>query len=73
MAYGNASTIVHSPGARGVGTVRYPRLVPKDEPSAEALAVRTLTNLYNERPTWRALAIRSSMMPCSPRTAGSRG
>jgi type II restriction/modification system DNA methylase subunit YeeA len=37
---------------RGVGTVRYPRLVPKDELSAKQLAKRTLTNLYNDRPTW---------------------
>ena len=37
---------------RGVGTVRYPRLIPKDELSAKQLARRTLTNLYNDRPTW---------------------
>jgi len=42
----------------GIGTVRYPRLVPKDEESAKQLARRTLTNLYNERPTWLDLAHR---------------
>ncbi len=36
--------------------VRYPRLVPKDEASAKLLAKRTLTNLYNARPTWLTLA-----------------
>jgi type II restriction/modification system DNA methylase subunit YeeA len=43
---------------RGIGTVRYPRLIPKDETAAEQLAKRTLTNLYNERPTWLDLAHR---------------
>ena len=47
---------VVEPNARGIGTVRYPRLVPKDEDAAKALAKRTLTNLYNERPTWLDLA-----------------
>lgn len=42
----------------GIGTVRYPRLVPKDDKAAELLAKRTLTNLYNERPTWLDLAHR---------------
>jgi hypothetical protein len=32
--------------------IRYPRLVPRDEKTAGELAKRTLTNLYNERPTW---------------------
>ena len=41
---------------RGIGTVRDPRTVPKDEPCAKQLAKRTLTNLYNERPTWLDLA-----------------
>lgn len=44
--------------ARGVGTVRYPRLVPKDAASAAKLKTRTLTNLYNERPAWLAAAHR---------------
>ena len=47
---------VHDPDARGIGTVRYPRLVPKDGECAAKLKLRTLTNLYNERPTWLALA-----------------
>lgn len=35
-----------------VGTVRYPRLEPRDDDCAKKLAKRTLTNLYNERPAW---------------------
>ncbi len=46
---------VHDPDARGIGTVRYPRLVAKDAHVFD-LAKRTLTNLYNERPTWLDLA-----------------
>jgi hypothetical protein len=38
--------------------VRYPRLVPRDDACAAKLARRTLTNLYNERPTWLDLAHR---------------
>jgi type II restriction/modification system DNA methylase subunit YeeA len=34
-----------------IGTVRYPRLVPKDAECAKQLKRRTLTNLYNQRPT----------------------
>ena len=41
-----------------IGTVRYPRIVPKDEGCAKKLKKRTLTNLYNERPTWLDLAHR---------------
>jgi type II restriction/modification system DNA methylase subunit YeeA len=44
--------------AGGIGTVRYPRIVPKDPESAKLLARRTLTNVYNERPTWLDLAHR---------------
>lgn len=40
----------------GVGTVRYPRLEPKDAEHAAQLKKRTLTNLYNERPAWLAHA-----------------
>ncbi|MDY0144614.1 MAG: N-6 DNA methylase [Kiritimatiellia bacterium] len=40
----------------GTNTVRYPRIVPKDDASAALLKKRTLTNLYNERPTWLDLA-----------------
>ena len=47
---------VHDPDERGIGTVRYPRLVPKDAECAANLKARTLTNLYNQRPTWLALA-----------------
>lgn len=41
-----------------IGTVRYPRMVARDEECAKELAKRTLTNLYNERPTWLDLAHR---------------
>lgn len=41
---------------RGIGTVRYPRIVAKDEGAAAHLAKRTLTNLYNQRPAWLGLA-----------------
>ncbi len=36
--------------------MKYPRVVPKGDKEAEQLAKRTLTNLYNERPTWLDLA-----------------
>ena len=49
---------VHNPDDRGIGTVRYPRIVPADEACAAKLKKRTLTNLYNERPTWLDLAHR---------------
>jgi len=44
------------PGKNGIGTVRYPRLEPKDADCAKKLKDRTLTKLYNERPTWLDLA-----------------
>jgi hypothetical protein len=47
---------VHDPDARGIGTVRWPRIVAKDAECAAKLAKRTLTNLYNERPAWLANA-----------------
>jgi restriction-modification enzyme MmeI-like protein len=47
---------LHDPDERGIGTVRYPRVVPKDEEKAEKLKERTLTHLYNQRPTWLDLA-----------------
>jgi type II restriction/modification system DNA methylase subunit YeeA len=50
------ASYVHDPDSRGIGTVRYPRIAPKDGDCAEALAVRTLTNLYNQRPGWLDLA-----------------
>jgi type II restriction/modification system DNA methylase subunit YeeA len=50
------SRYVTEPNSKGIGTVRYPRVVPADEAAAKKLAKRTLTNLYNERPTWLDLA-----------------
>ncbi len=47
---------VADPDARGIGTVRYPRIVPADAACAAKLKPRTLTNLYNERPAWLDLA-----------------
>lgn len=47
---------VENPDDRGIGTVRYPRIVPKDAECAKELKKRTLTNLYNQRPTWLDLA-----------------
>ncbi|MCY2993154.1 MAG: class I SAM-dependent DNA methyltransferase [Planctomycetota bacterium] len=47
---------VHEPDLLGIGTVLYPRLVPKDEDCAKELKQRTLTNLYNKRPTWLDMA-----------------
>ena len=41
-------------GAFKIGTVRYPRLVARDAECAARLKERTLTKLYNERPTWLA-------------------
>ena len=49
---------VHDPDDRGIGIVRYPRLVAKDDECAEQLKRRTLTNLYNQRPAWLDLAHR---------------
>ncbi|MEI8376593.1 MAG: DNA methyltransferase [Planctomycetota bacterium] len=43
---------VVDPDARGIGTVRWPRLIPKDTDCAASLKTRTLTNLYNQRPAW---------------------
>lgn len=43
---------------RGIGTVRYPRTVPKDAAAAAKLKARTLTNLYNESPAWLTAAHR---------------
>lgn len=47
---------VHDPDGNGIGIVRYPCVVPRDLECASKLAKRTLTNLYNERPMWLALA-----------------
>ena len=50
---------VVEPDARGIGTARWPRLVPKTVDAVAMLKKRTLTILYNERPTWLDLAHRS--------------
>lgn len=49
---------VQNPNGDGIGTVHYPRLVPRDEECAKELKKRTLTKLYNEGPTWLDLAHR---------------
>ncbi len=43
---------VHNPNTKGIGTVMYPRIVPKGATEAKLLKKRTLTQLYNERPAW---------------------
>jgi hypothetical protein len=50
------SRFVVDPNERGIGTVRYPRVEPRDEESAKKLTTRTLTKLYNKRPAWLANA-----------------
>ena len=50
------SRYVVNPDKNGIGTARYPRLEPRDADCAAKLKQRTLTNLYNERPTWLDLA-----------------
>jgi hypothetical protein len=50
------SRFVVDPDARGIGTVRYPRVEARDDDCAKKLAKRTLTNLYNERSAWLANA-----------------
>ena len=52
------SRYVRHAGADGIGTVRFPRSVPRDADSAAKLAKRTMTNLYNARPEWLAEAHR---------------
>jgi type II restriction/modification system DNA methylase subunit YeeA len=54
--HGPWSRFVVDPDARGIGTARYPRLESRNDDCAKKLAKRTLTNLYNERPTWLANA-----------------
>jgi hypothetical protein len=49
---------VHAANAKGIGTVRYPRVVPKDADAAAKLKKRKLTNLHNGRPAWLANAHR---------------
>jgi hypothetical protein len=55
-AIGPWSRYVVNPNKNGIGTVRYPRLEPRDADCAAKLKKRTLTNLYNERPAWLDLA-----------------
>lgn len=47
---------VHDADGRGIGSVRYPRIVPRDAECARELKKRTLTNLYNRRPAWLNMA-----------------
>jgi len=61
------SRYVHNPVERGNGAVRYPRLVPKDAASAKNLQKRTLTNLYNERPTCLTIHKNSYRPKCRSR------
>jgi hypothetical protein len=55
-ADGPWSRYVVNPDQNGIGTVRYPRLEPRDAECAAQLKQLTLTNLYNERPAWLDLA-----------------
>jgi len=55
-ADGPWSRYVVKPDKNGIGTVRYPRLEPRDAECAARLKDRTLTKLYNERPAWLELA-----------------
>ncbi len=55
-AHGPWARYVQQPDKSGIGTVRYPRLEPRDADCAAKLKKRTLTNLYNERPAWLDLA-----------------
>lgn len=55
--YVDPATVVARDGLR-IGTVKYPRIVPRDADCAARLKKRTLTNLYNERPAWLDLAHR---------------
>ncbi len=57
-ADGPWATYMSNVDDRGIGTVRWLRTVAKDENCAAKLKNRTLTNLYNERPTWLDLAHR---------------
>jgi type II restriction/modification system DNA methylase subunit YeeA len=51
----------------------YPdRILPKDEKAAAELKKRTLTNLYNERPSWLAKPTKSSTALSPPPMAGPR-
>ena len=54
--HGNAGPPEGGTTNGGIGTVRCPRRVPNSDEAARELAKRTLTNLYNQRPTWLVLA-----------------
>jgi len=41
-------------GTFQIGSVRYPRIVPRDSDCETKLKDRTLTKLYNQRPSWLA-------------------
>ena len=59
VALARREAAARRPGRPGeVGVARYPRLVPRNAQCAEVLAKRTLTNLYNQRPTRLDLAHR---------------
>ena len=51
----STSLLYHTCGIRGY---EYPRLIAKDAWVSKELSKRTLTNLYNQRPTWLLLAHR---------------
>jgi hypothetical protein len=53
--YLDRSTVLDAGGFH-VGTVRFPRLEPRDADCAVKLKNRTLTDLYNKRPAWLDLA-----------------
>jgi hypothetical protein len=57
-ANGPWARYVKNPDRNGIGTVCYPRKEPRDINCAAKLNLRTLTNLYNERPAWLDLAHR---------------
>ena len=63
---------VVNPDANGIGTVRYPRLEPRDADCAAKLKKRTLTNLYNERPAWLDLAHRKLDETVAPQLTAGR-
>jgi hypothetical protein len=58
------------PNRLRIGTVKYPRLIPRDEQCAKELKMRTLTNLYNQRRRGSSWPIAASTKPSSPPTAG---
>jgi hypothetical protein len=52
------SQYVIDPNEHGIGTALYKRVIARNEDAKQQLASRTLTNLYNERPSWLDLAHR---------------